>query len=106
MAEGRPSAEPTPAGDGEFADYGFDVFDPPAEDGELLRLEVAGEGGAEDGSVAGDFRNSGIVVTGAADALSAGAWFALQIFSHVSLGIAMDAEMEDEGEGRLVIDEG
>ena len=97
------------SGVGEIFDYGFDVIDAPAEDGEGLGLEVAGEGGAEDGSedgAAGDFQGSGIVVAGAADALSAGAWFALQIFAQVALGIAGDTEMEDESEGGLVLDEG
>src|SRR5580698_732462 len=39
------------SGGGEFGDDGCDVFDAPAENGEALGLEVAGEGGAEHGAV-------------------------------------------------------
>jgi hypothetical protein len=54
------------SGGGELTCGGFDVLNPPAEDGELLGLEVAGEGGAEGSAI----------------------------------------EIEDEGEGGLVVDEG
>src|ERR1700728_612513 len=90
------------SGGGEFGDLGIDVVDAPAEDGELLGLEISSEGGAENGAT-GDFQGSGIIVAGAADTLSAGARFALQIFAQVTFSIAADIEMGDEGKGRMIV---